>query len=213
MAATIRPMQPADAAAAARLWATAWSGLEAALREEPRAFDGMALGRLAARYRYLLGTDPGGSFVAEGGEAIVGIAASHVRAGRFLLANLGVAPSVQGKGIGRALLADALEHGAGAPVGLICSSPDPRALHRYLRAGFRLSPAMEAIGRPSPEVRVPATVRRGAGAPGDLDMVDALDQHVRHAARRADVWSFWRAGPSCGSMTRARMPLPEPATS
>lgn len=187
MSATLRPMVAGDTGAAARLWAAAWSALAGTLGEEPRRFDDEALGHLAARYDHLLGTDPGGCLVAEDGHDLVGLAVAHLRGGRFMLANLAVAPAAQGRGIGRSLLERALAHGADASSGLICSSPDPRALRRYLSAGFRCSPAMEAVGHTSEEVRPPATLRQGTASRGDLELVDALDQQVRHSTRRADI--------------------------
>ena len=63
------------------------------------------------RTRHFLGTDPGGSWVAEEGETIVGMSQSFVREDYWMLSQLGTVPGRQGRGVGRDLLKLALSHG------------------------------------------------------------------------------------------------------
>jgi len=181
---------------AAVVWSTTWAALEASLGEEPSPVDGSSLERLEERYRYLLGTDPGGCLVADQEGQLVGLAMSHRRGERFMLANLAVVPGCQGQGIGRSLLERSLEYGAEMPRALICSSPDPGALKRYVRAGFRLAPAMQAIGRSlgangSASI---GSVRRSDGSSDDLALVAKLDERVWSVDRSEDVAFMMGAG-------------------
>ena len=187
MSALLRSMTAEDVGMVARLWASIWQALTHALGEEARHFDEVAFDRMERRYRYLLAVDPGGSHVAVDDGEIVGLGVSHVHGGTFVLANLGVAPSCQDRGLGRQLLDATLEHGAAAARGLICSSPDPRALVRYLRSGFWAAPAMEAVGRAGVASPAPRALRRSAGSPADLALVDEIDRQVRGAARPGDI--------------------------
>ena len=74
---------------------------------------------------------------------------SFVREKLWLLASYAVVPEAQGLGLGKALLAPALEHGRGCLRGMLNASTDPRALRRYHEAGFRLYPQMLLRGRPT----------------------------------------------------------------
>jgi GNAT superfamily N-acetyltransferase len=96
----------------------------------------------------LLGTDPGGAWVAEAGGEVAGAALAIVREGVWGLSLLIVRPESQSAGLGRELLARAWEHGSGAHGWIVLSSRDPRALRAYARLGLRLHPAMAAHGRP-----------------------------------------------------------------
>lgn len=190
----IRAMRPEDAQAAATMWASTMAALQASLGEEPRHHDEPAHARLAARFRFMVGTDPDGSFVADQRGRLSGLAVSHLRGEWFMLANLGVAPEDQDQGIGRHLLGRVLDYAASAPAAMICSSPDPRALHRYVRAGFHASPAMEAIGRPSGGAASLPSFRRSQAGAADLAIVDDLDLHVRGVRRTGDLQFLLGAG-------------------
>ena len=93
--------------------------------------------------RHLLGTDPGGCWVAE--DATAGCSASPRRStarscGAWRRTPCG--PGLQGRGIGKALLAAALHHGRGlACAGCSSSSSDPKAVRRYRLAGLLAAPA------------------------------------------------------------------------
>src|SRR6478609_10081790 len=83
------------------------------------------------RTQHLLSTDPGGCWVAEDGSDLLGVVVSFVREKMWLLASYAVVPGAQGLGLGRALLAPALEHGRGSLRGMLNASNDPKAVRRY----------------------------------------------------------------------------------
>jgi GNAT superfamily N-acetyltransferase len=99
-----------------------------------------------ARLRHALRTDPGGCWVAEGPDGVVGVALAIVREGLWGLSLLAVRGALQGRGVGRRLLDAALGYGEGARGAIILSSEDPRAMRRYARAGFALRPCVTAAG-------------------------------------------------------------------
>jgi GNAT superfamily N-acetyltransferase len=148
-----------------------------------RTADLIGLGQ--RRIRYLRSTDPGGSWVAEEGTRIIGIAQAHIRGAIWTLATLGVLPGFQDKGIGHALLSQVLEYGNPASPGAIFSSPDPRAVRRYVSAGFDLHPTAVAYGPVRKAVDMQAGVRKGSL--DDLRCVNDIDRAVRGADRRGDV--------------------------
>ena len=102
----------------------------------------------AVRMRRVLTTDPGGCWVADGPDgSLAGAALAIVREGVWGLSIFAVRPGVQSAGLGRALLARALAHGAGARGGIILSSPDPRALRPGPSRGLRAAPGGVGGGR------------------------------------------------------------------
>jgi len=144
------------------------------------------------RFNHLLERDPGGSWVAEAGGAVVGAAVAIDRDGLWGLSLLVADPRHQSAGMGRALLARALEHGDGGRRGaVILASSDPRALRVYARAGFTPHPCLSAHGRPT-GVAAPPTVREG-GAP-DLALAERVDRAVRGVPHGADLDALRRAG-------------------
>ena len=121
------------------------------------------------RTRHFLGTDPGGSWVAEDeGGAIIGVSQSFVREDYWMLSQLGAVPGVQGQGIGRELLRLALSHGDPQSPGTIQCSRDPKAMALYSGHGFHLHPVVAAWGimRPGSVTR-PDDVVRARARPGD----------------------------------------------
>ena len=80
------------------------------------------------RTRHFLGTDPGGSWVAEEGDTIVGMSQSFVREEYWMLSQLGTVPGRQGRGVGRDLLKLALSYGDPDSPGTIQCSQDPKAM-------------------------------------------------------------------------------------
>jgi hypothetical protein len=115
----------------------------------------------------------------------VGVAQSHVRGDLWVLAVLGVVPRHQDRHVGRTLLERALDYRPPGARGAIYSSPDPRALRRYVGAGFTLHPALGGYGPVRRVVSPDPGVREGDAA--DLDHVDAVDAVARGATRRGDV--------------------------
>lgn len=148
-----------------------------------------------ARRAHLLQHDPGGSFVAVIDDTVVGIAQSHRREGTFVLAMLAVAPEFQDAGVGQQLLAAALEYSSGTDAAYIFSSSDPRAIHRYVSAGFTLHPAVQLTGRLARSGSPPKSLRVSDGRAEDLDRVEAIDRALRGSGRRVDV-AFWLANAS-----------------
>ncbi len=165
------------------LWREAFLGLEGAAPPVERRPEAVALD--LSRLAHLLGTDPGGSSVAEAEGRLVGFAQAHRREGTFVLAMLGVLPAFQERGIGRGLLERALSYGEGTRAQYIFSSMDPRALHRYVRAGFALRPTVFATPRPTAAAAaVPLEV--AAGDAEEIAFVGEVDRAVRGSARPAD---------------------------
>jgi ribosomal protein S18 acetylase RimI-like enzyme len=143
------------------------------------------------RTRHFLGTDPGGSWVAEEGDTVVGMSQSFVREDYWMLSQLGTVPGRQGRGVGRDLLKLALSHGDPRSPGTIQCSRDPKAMALYTGFGFMLHPVVTAWGaiRPGTVTRPPDVVRYEPDEVGarELGVVDAIDRQVRGSARAIDI--------------------------
>jgi GNAT superfamily N-acetyltransferase len=143
------------------------------------------------RTRHFLWTDPGGSWVAEEGNTVVGMSQSFVREDYWMLSQLGTVPGRQGRGVGKELLSLALSHGDPASPGTIQCSSDPKAMALYTGFGFTLHPVVTAWGaiRPGAVVRPPEVERYEADEVGsrELDIVTAIDRAVRGSARSVDI--------------------------
>jgi hypothetical protein len=181
----IRPMRAEDVFEAENAWHTSFSAMREAyhLSVEPRTTESVAA--VLRRREYLRGTDPGGSWVAQAGEVIVGLAQAHLRGDVWVLATLGVHPEFQDRHVGRDLLDHALALGDGVSKGAIFSSPDHRAMSRYVTAGFTLQPTVSLHGPRSHDVEFPSGVR--AGHIVDLGHVAVVDAMVRGRARTQDI--------------------------
>jgi GNAT superfamily N-acetyltransferase len=138
-----------------------------------------------ARTVHLVTTDPGGCWVAEDESGIVGVVVSFVREKMWLLASYAVAPEVQGLGLGRALLAPALDHGRGSLRAMLNASNDPKAVRRYHEAGFTLHPQMFFRGTPD-RSQIPVLDKIREGTEGDFDLMDSVDRQTRGAAHGVD---------------------------
>lgn len=178
----IRPMRQADVPAAERLTGRAFqpiTGAESAHRDPVSA---RAWRRKAS---HLLTTDPGGSWVADNDDEVIGVAMSARRDLLWLLATFAVLPGHQGKGVGAALLDPAIGYGAGCLRGFICALPDPKALRRYRHAGFLPHPTMRLTGVVDRSaLPVIDGVRDGTAA--DRDLADSVDRRIRGAAHGPD---------------------------
>jgi predicted N-acetyltransferase YhbS len=181
----IRPVRPDDVAAVEEAWHEAYAAMRSShnLQAEPRTPNLVAAGR--RRTAHLLASDPEGSWLAEDGGHVIGMAQSQIRRKRWVLSNLGVRPNRQEEGIGRKLLERTLDYGSKCSAGAIFSSPDPRAVRRYVHAGFELHPCVRALGPVRKEVAPPTGVERAG--PDALAHVDAVDEVVRGDTRRADI--------------------------
>jgi GNAT superfamily N-acetyltransferase len=92
------------------------------------------------RTRHLVRTDPGGCWVAEDEAGMVGMATSFRRETLWCLATYAVLPGRQGQGIGKPLLAAALDHGRACTRSMLSASSDAKAVRIYRQAGFDLHP-------------------------------------------------------------------------
>jgi GNAT superfamily N-acetyltransferase len=183
-------MREPEAEAVHMLAVAAFEDLEQRFGEPPRPHPDV--GQALIRIRHLIQTDPGGALVAEADGQLVGAALAIVRGGLWGLSLLIVLPEHQSSGIGRRLLARALEHGDGAVRGgVILSSPDSRALRAYSRAGFALHPSVNASGKPR-DVTAPESVRDGSVE--DLPLTVVVDQAVRGAPHGRDIVASLSAG-------------------
>lgn len=137
------------------------------------------------RTRHLVRTDPGGCWVAEDASGIVGIATSLRRETLWCLATYAVLPGRQGQGVGKPLLAAALQHGRGCVRGMLSSSSDQRAVRVYHRAGFELHPQMRLTGSVDRSA-IPVLEKVREGSAGDIDLMDSLDRLARGAGHGPD---------------------------
>ncbi len=184
-----RPMGHDDAPAVHALAFRAFSDLAERLHEPPQPPPPVE--HALVRIGQLIERDPGGAWVTERDGELVGAALAIDRDGLWGLSLLVVDPLHQSAGVGRELLARALEYGGGGRRGaIILASPDARALRAYARAGFAPHPSFRAQGRPKP-AEPPADVR--AGGAGDFPLVERVDLAVRGAAHGGDIEAMMRA--------------------
>ena len=176
----IRPMRAADASAAHDLAVHTFAVLDRGMGIEPEPPPPDA----SVRYSHCVETDPGGSWVAEEDGELTGCALAIRRDDVWGLSLLIVRPDRQSSGLGRALLAHAVDYGHGARGRIILSSPDPRALRTYSRIGLEAHPCLVATGYPQ-DVLQPPEVREGTRE--DLPFTEEVDRYVRGAAHGADI--------------------------
>ncbi len=177
MTVTVRAMLPADLPEACAVGA-AGMGFELESIEQER--------RWAERIGYLLGPDPGGAFVAQRDERVIGVAQAMQREALWVLSFLAVDPGAQGTGAGRALLAAALGYGDPSQ-GLIVSSNHPAALRLYARAGFSLRPALRTLGQADRRTLPPRSDSVRTGTVADLDLAAGISRELRGAAHTAEI--------------------------
>lgn len=184
----VRVMQVEDLPGVVASAEAAFSDLDTRLHRPPTAEEPDHRGAEIADaiLRQLLRLDAGGAFVALDGDSIVGAAMSGVREGLWYLAQLHLAPTAQGHGMGRRLLDAAMSYATSSHGMLIHSSLDPQAMGCYQRAGFSLEPALIASGRLNRNV-VPATPAVRPGTPDDLDLVADLDRELRRGPHGPDL--------------------------
>ena len=137
------------------------------------------------RTRHLVRTDPGGCWVAEDETGMVGMATSFRRETLWCLATYAVLPGRQGQGIGKPLLAAALDHGRACTRGMLSASSDAKAVRIYRQAGFDLHPQMYLTGTVDRSV-IPVVEKVREGSAGDVDLMDSLDRAARGAGHGPD---------------------------
>ena len=188
---TLRPMTDADVEGAVEAFDSGFLAMRARYGLPITATSIQNERRRQNRTRHFLGTDPGGSWVADDEGTIVGMSQATVREGYWLLSQLGTIPGRQGRGLGRELLRLALSHGDPESPGTIQCSRDPKAMALYSNFGFSLHPVVAAWGhlRPGAVTRPPDVTRFEADqvTESQLDVVTAIDRQVRGSARTIDV--------------------------
>ncbi len=185
----IRPMTTEDVAAAERVTAIGFHELDTRMFRrswpDPQLRPPERSLAWVRRTRHLVATDPGGCWVAERDAELLGVVVSFVREKMWLLASYAVVPGAQGLGLGRALLAPALEHGKGSLRGMLNASNDPKAVRRYHDVGFRLYPQMFLRGKPDRST-IPVVEKVRDGSANDIDLMDSVDRRTRGAAHGPD---------------------------
>ena len=185
----IRPMTVDDAPAAERVTAVGFHELDTRMFRrswpDPQLRPPERGAIWTNRVRHLVGTDPGGCWVAERDDEMLGIVVSFVREKMWLLASYAVVPEAQGLGLGKALLVPALDYGRGCLRAMFNASSDPKALRRYHAAGFRLYPQMFLRGTPD-RSQIPVVDRVREGTETDIDLMDSVDRQTRGAAHGVD---------------------------
>ncbi len=187
-----RPMRPEDVPVAERLSDEAFLDLDRRVFRrdqpdpQPRTDDHRA--GWVERTRHFLDTDAAGCWVATDPDGtMVGFATSIRREGTWILATYAVRPGQQGRGIGKQVLDLALTHSRGCLRGMLSASDDPKAVRRYLVAGFTMHPQMYLTGSVD-RTAIPAgtgtRVREGSAA--DTELMDSLDRRARGAAHGPD---------------------------
>ncbi|WP_284537061.1 GNAT family N-acetyltransferase [Nocardioides sp. T2.26MG-1] len=185
----IRPMTPDDVPAAERVSDEGFFELDSRMRRthEPAAERRTDPHRAVwlERTRHLVRTDPGGCWVAEDGTGVIGMATSFRRETLWCLATYAVLPGRQGQGIGKPLLAAALQHGRACTRGMLSASADPKAARVYHQAGFELHPQMSMSGTVDRSA-IPVVEKVRDGSASDIDLMDSLDRATRGAGHGPD---------------------------
>jgi hypothetical protein len=141
------------------------------------------------RLRYILQTDPQGSFVTEHDGQVVGVAQAIIRERLWILSLLTVSPTLErpGGGDGRALVNATLGYDRNTTAGIIIASNDPKALRLYGSSGFALTPVFEASGKLDAS-RIPALHPDITEVPPeDFHTLAPISQAVRGAAHGDDL--------------------------
>ncbi len=204
----IRPMRPEDVPAAERVSDEGFFELDTRLQ---RASDPAPQRRSdrhrqvwIERTRHLVGTDPGGCWVVEDGSGLVGMVTSFRRETLWCLATYAVLPGRQGQGIGKPLLAAALDHGRACTRGMLSASSDAKAVRIYRQVGFDLHPQMVLTGTVDRSA-IPVIEKVRDGGTGDVELMDSLDRATRGAAHGPDhelmlrTWRLLVSDTSTGS--------------
>jgi GNAT superfamily N-acetyltransferase len=153
--------------------------------------------------RVALATDPDGYFCAVEEGRIRGMVSALVRGRVWFLSMFYVLPGDQGRGIGRALLEQAVAYGdaCGAEVRCTWATLDPRAQARYVMAGmaprwpiYRLDGDAAAVARLEARTGVDAKERV---LPCDPGVAEGLTAEVLGHDRAADL-AHWRSDGSAG---------------
>ena len=206
-------MRPEDVPVAERISADAFHAVDLDRRRvgdrPPERRPAARSQRWIDRTTGFLRTDGPGCWVAEVEDRVVGFATSFRRETLWCLATFAVEPGHQGHGLGRLLLDAAGRHASGCLRAMLAASEDPRALRRYVAAGFDLHPQLTLRGIPDASA-APSLASVREAVPGDRDEMDSLDRRVRGAARNdADHEALRAAGRPLVSTTRSASGWPK----
>lgn len=143
--------------------------------------------RHLGRTRHLARTDAGGCWLVEDrATGPIAVALSARREGTWSLPLLAVVPQAQGKGVGRTLLARAMEYGRACLRALACAPPDPVAVRTLRHAGFDVHPAMRLAGPADPARLDPPDGAVHEGTARHRDLMDSVDRRTRGGAHGPD---------------------------
>jgi GNAT superfamily N-acetyltransferase len=183
---TLRPLRAGDIDAAYDVQVAAFAAHDRRMGEVVEPDSPERIARRHRRLHHFLAHDPAGSWVAETGDGIAGVALASMRDGLWGLSLLVDDPALHGRGIGRRLLGAALAYADPGGRGVIMASRDRGAIHLYAGAGFELHPQMRASGVIRADRRPDESPRVRHGTPADRALVEAVDREVRGASRGAD---------------------------
>jgi GNAT superfamily N-acetyltransferase len=185
----IRPMTPDDVPDAERVSDEGFFDLDTRRQRISEPAPERRSGRHRAvwveRTLHLLRTDPGGCWVAEDATGMVAMATSYRRETLWCLATYAVLPGRQGQGIGKPLLAAAMNHGRACTRRMLSSSSDPKAVRVYRQAGFDLHPQMYLTGTLDRST-LPVIEKVREGTTADIELMDSLDRAARGAGHGPD---------------------------
>ncbi|WP_225850853.1 GNAT family N-acetyltransferase [Streptomyces sp. HPF1205] len=143
--------------------------------------------RYVGRTRHLARTDAGGCWLVEDRAAgPIAVALSARREGTWSLPLLAVVPEAQGKGVGRTLLARAMEYGRACLRGLACAPAEPVAVRTLRHAGFDVHPTMRLTGPADPARLEPPDGAVHEGTARHRDLMDSVDRRTRGGAHGPD---------------------------
>jgi GNAT superfamily N-acetyltransferase len=129
-------------------------------------------------------------WVAEDEGEIIGFSRSILRDGIRQLSELFVNPDKQSQGVGKRLLESAFPF-EGANNRVIISSPDVRAVTRYLKSGVKIRFTIYDWGR-KPEIvpfETDLSIEPFSGSPENLAVLNSIDRTILGYTREADhIW-------------------------
>jgi GNAT superfamily N-acetyltransferase len=137
------------------------------------------------RIRHLITNDAPGCWVAADHDDVIGAVAALRREQFWGLSTYAVRPGIQARGIGKQLLDAALSYTEPGDAGFICSSHDPKAVRRYVLAGFRMHPTALLWGTPRRDA-LPTIRGVREGSADDIALADAADRATRGAGHGID---------------------------
>ena len=194
----IRPMTLDDVPTAERVSDESFFALDSASRRlgepEPERRTPPHRASWIERTEHFVRTGPGGCWVAEDTTGIVGIATSYRREVLWCLATYAVLPGRQGRGIGKPLMAAAMNHGAACTRSMLSASGDAKAVRIYRQAGFDLHPQMYFTGTVDRSA-IPMVEKVREGSAADVDLMDSLDRAARGAGHGVDHELMLRSWP------------------